>query len=90
MSSARPGRPSAERGIGSVAGVAIAAAVLSALPAWFQAIGDYKLLVYGALLFLMMRFSPGGMAAIARRFFSPTAGSGQSGQPGQPADRSQP
>ena len=58
-------------GIGSVAGVMIAAALLSALPAWFQVIGDYKLLVYGALLFLMMRFSPGGMAALVRRFFNP-------------------
>jgi branched-chain amino acid transport system permease protein len=54
-------------GIGSVTGVAIGAALLSALPAWFQFIGDYKLLVYGGLLFLMMRFAPGGMAAIATR-----------------------
>lgn len=54
-------------GIGSVAWVVVAAALLSALPAWFQVIGDYKLLVYGGLLFLMMRFSPGGMAAIAAR-----------------------
>lgn len=54
-------------GIGSVAWVVIAAALLSALPAWFQVIGDYKLLVYGGLLFLMMRFSPGGMAALAAR-----------------------
>jgi branched-chain amino acid transport system permease protein len=54
-------------GIGSVAGVAIGAALLSALPAWFQFIGDYKLLVYGGLLFLMMRFAPGGLAAIVTR-----------------------
>lgn len=51
-------------GIGSVAGVALAAALLSVLPAWFQFIGDYKLLVYGGLLFLMMRFAPGGIAGI--------------------------
>ena len=51
-------------GIGSVAGVAVAAAVLSALPAWFQFIGDYKLLVYGGLLFLMMRFAPNGLHGI--------------------------
>lgn len=63
-------------GIGSVTGVVVAAALLSALPAWFQVIGDYKLLVYGALLFLMMRFSPGGMAALTRRFFNPTARNG--------------
>lgn len=54
-------------GIGSVAGVTVAAALLSILPEWFQFIGDYKLLVYGGLLFLMMRFSPGGMAALVRR-----------------------
>ena len=63
-------------GIGSVTGVVIAAALLSALPAWFQIIGDYKLLVYGALLFLMMRFSPGGMAALTRRFFNPVSRTG--------------
>lgn len=61
-------------GIGSVAGVVVAAALLSVLPAWFQFIGDYKLLVYGALLFLMMRFSPGGMAALVSRFFNPVRG----------------
>lgn len=68
-------------GIGSVAGVAIAAALLSALPAWFQFIGDYKLLVYGALLFLMMRFSPGGMAALVRRFFNPAQAAGNGDRP---------
>jgi len=55
-------------GIGSVTGVAVAAALLSVLPQWFQVIGDYKLLVYGGLLFLMMRFSPGGLAALVRRW----------------------
>lgn len=54
-------------GIGSVGGVAIAAAILSVLPAWFQVIGDYKLLAYGSLLFLMMRFSPGGISALVVR-----------------------
>jgi branched-chain amino acid transport system permease protein len=53
-------------GIGSVVWVAIAAAVLSALPGWFQFIGDYKLLVYGGLLFVMMRFSPHGLAGIVK------------------------
>ena len=56
-------------GIASVPGVIIAAALLSVLPAWFQVIGDYKLLVYGGLLFVMMRFSPGGMAGLAARVF---------------------
>lgn len=54
-------------GIGSVSGVVIAASILSILPSWFQFIGDYKLLVYGGLLFLMMRFCPDGMAGLAVR-----------------------
>ena len=53
-------------GIGSVLWVALAAAVLSALPGWFQFIGDYKLLVYGGLLFTMMRFSPHGLAGMVK------------------------
>lgn len=51
-------------GIGSVWGVIFAAAVMSILPQWFQFIDDFKLLVYGALLFAVMRFSPGGVAGM--------------------------
>lgn len=59
-------------GIGSVPGVIFGAALLSALPAWFQVIGDYKLFVYGGLLFLMMRFSPNGVAGMVRAAISRT------------------
>ena len=51
-------------GIGSVGGVVLAAAVMSVLPLWLQVIADYKLLLYGGLLFLVMRFSPGGLAGL--------------------------
>ncbi len=54
-------------GIGSVWGVIVAAAVLSVLPLWFQFISDYKLLLYGGLLFAVMRFSPGGLAGLITR-----------------------
>ncbi|WP_282610613.1 branched-chain amino acid ABC transporter permease [Pelagibius sp. Alg239-R121] len=58
-------------GIGSVWGVVLAAAVLSVLPLWLQFISDYKLLLYGALLFCVMRFSSNGLAgmvtALAKR-----------------------
>jgi branched-chain amino acid transport system permease protein len=50
------------------------------MTAWFQVIGDYKLLVYGGLLFLMMRFSPGGMAGLVTRFFSPVGSVGKGGR----------
>ncbi len=49
-------------GIGPVWGVVVAAAVLSVLPQWFQFIDDYKILLYGSLLFIVMRYSPGGLA----------------------------
>lgn len=54
-------------GVGSVTGVMIAAALLSALPLWFQFLDDYKLLFYSALLFAMMRYSPDGLAGLYRR-----------------------
>ncbi|HUH86474.1 MAG TPA: branched-chain amino acid ABC transporter permease [Pusillimonas sp.] len=66
-------------GIGSVPGVIFGAAVLSALPAWFQVIGDYKLLVYGGVLFLMMRFSPGGVAGMVRSLLRRRAAGRQAG-----------
>lgn len=54
-------------GIGSVAGVAVAAAVLSVLPLWIQFVDDYKILVYSALLFFMMRYAPDGLTGILTR-----------------------
>ncbi len=56
-------------GVGSVWGVAFAAAVLSILPLLVQFIDDYKLLFYSALLFAMMRFAPDGVAGIVQRIF---------------------
>ena len=52
-------------GIGSIWGVALAAGLLSVMPLWFQFVDDYKLLLYGALLFLTMRFAPDGLAGLA-------------------------
>jgi branched-chain amino acid transport system permease protein len=54
-------------GIGSVWGVAFSAAVLSVLPLLIQFVDDYKLLAYSALLFLMMRFAPDGIAGLFTR-----------------------
>jgi branched-chain amino acid transport system permease protein len=53
-------------GIGSVGGVAFAAVVMTVLPHWLQVIAEYKLLLYGGLLFAVMRFSPGGLAGLVR------------------------
>ena len=55
-------------GIGSIWGVTIAAALLSVMPQFFQVIDDYKLLVYGMLLFFAMRFMPDGLGGLEKRF----------------------
>jgi branched-chain amino acid transport system permease protein len=53
-------------GIGSVFGVIIATIMLTLMPEFFRFISDYKLLVYGALLFAAMRFAPEGLAGMAQ------------------------
>lgn len=52
-------------GMGSIAGSVVAAVLLTLLPEWFHFISDYKLLVFGGLLFAIMRFAPGGLAGWA-------------------------
>ncbi|MDD9857798.1 MAG: branched-chain amino acid ABC transporter permease [Gammaproteobacteria bacterium] len=53
-------------GVGSVPGVIAGALLLTLLPQLLQVVSDYRLLLYGGLLFLVTRFSPGGMAGMAR------------------------
>jgi branched-chain amino acid transport system permease protein len=53
-------------GIGSVFGVIAATIILTLMPEFFRFISDYKLLVYGTLLFAVMRFAPEGLAGLAR------------------------
>jgi branched-chain amino acid transport system permease protein len=52
-------------GIGSTWGAVIGAVILTLMPEAFRFINDYKLLVYGALLLVVMRFAPAGIAGIA-------------------------
>jgi branched-chain amino acid transport system permease protein len=51
-------------GIGSVYGVIVGTALLTLMPEFFRFISDYKLFVYGALLFTVMRFAPEGLAGL--------------------------
>ncbi len=53
-------------GIGSVFGVIVATTMLTLMPEFFRFISDYKLLVYGTMLFAVMRFAPEGLAGLAR------------------------
>ena len=54
-------------GIGSTWGVLLAAVALTLMPEVFRFINDVKLLFYGGLLLLVMRFSPGGLAELVTR-----------------------
>jgi branched-chain amino acid transport system permease protein len=54
-------------GTGSVWGVFAATVALTLLPEVSRAAADYRLLIFGAMLMLVMRFSPGGLAGLARR-----------------------
>jgi branched-chain amino acid transport system permease protein len=54
-------------GTGSVWGVVVAAVFITLLPEASRMLADYRLLLFGAMLIVVMRFSPGGLAGLARR-----------------------
>jgi branched-chain amino acid transport system permease protein len=51
-------------GIGSTIGVTAAAIILTLLPEAIRFLNDYRLLVFGGLLVLVVRLAPGGMAEL--------------------------
>ncbi|CAK8722201.1 Branched-chain amino acid ABC transporter permease [Candidatus Electronema aureum] len=53
-------------GMGSIPGVIIAALVLILLPEYLRGLADYRMLVFGATLVLMMVFRPSGLFPAAR------------------------
>jgi branched-chain amino acid transport system permease protein len=80
-------------GIGVVSGAILGAVVLGALPEVFRFVSDYRLLAFGAILVLVLRFQPEGllgeMSAVRRlgagRWIRPRSGTG--GTPGGAAPR---
>jgi branched-chain amino acid transport system permease protein len=62
-------------GMGSIAGVIIAALALILLPEYLRAFADYRMIIFGAALIIMMIFRPQGLLAVRHRKyeFSPTA-----------------
>jgi branched-chain amino acid transport system permease protein len=53
-------------GIGSTSGVVVGAVGLTLLPEAIRFVNDYRLLVFGGLLVLVIRLAPGGLAAIVQ------------------------
>jgi len=54
-------------GMGTIAGVLVGAVILKLLPEKLRDFADYRLLLFGLLLVLMMRFRPEGIVASRRR-----------------------
>jgi len=54
-------------GIGSTPGVVVAAIALTLLPEAIRFVDNYRLLVFGGLLVLVIRLAPGGLAGLARK-----------------------
>lgn len=48
-------------GMGSIPGVIIGSTVLTALPEMLRSLSEYRLVIYGAMMVLMMIFRPGGI-----------------------------
>jgi branched-chain amino acid transport system permease protein len=57
-------------GMGSITGVVLAALVLVILPEALRLFADYRWLLFGALLVLMMVFRPGGLIDARRRAYA--------------------
>jgi len=57
-------------GMGSIIGVIIAALVLMLLPEYLRAFSNYRMLVFGATLVIMMVFRPQGIIATVRRTYT--------------------
>jgi len=54
-------------GMGTVIGVLVGATILKLLPEKLREVNDYRLLIFGLLLVLMMRFRPEGLVPSKRR-----------------------
>jgi branched-chain amino acid transport system permease protein len=57
-------------GMGSILGVLLAALVLILLPEYLRAFSEYRMLIFGASLVLMMVFRPGGIITAKRKMYS--------------------
>ena len=56
-------------GMGSIVGVAVAALVLILLPEYLRAFSEFRMLIFGAIMVLMMVFRPQGIVANVRRSY---------------------
>ena len=58
-------------GMGSISGVVVAALVLTLAPEYLRAFSEYRMLLFGALMVLMMIFRPQGLIPSRKREYAP-------------------
>jgi len=56
-------------GMGSIIGVIISALILMLLPEYLRAFSEYRMLIFGAVLVVMMIFRPGGIVHMERKSY---------------------
>jgi len=59
-------------GMGSITGVALAALLLTLMPEYLRAFSEYRMLIFGMLMVLMMIFRPQGMIPPSKRKYYPS------------------
>ncbi len=69
-------------GMGSILGVVIAALALKLLPEYLRAFAEYRMLLFGALMVLMMVFRPQGLISDVRRRYDRIGGGAEEGKHG--------
>lgn len=57
-------------GMGSIVGVILAALILSLLPEYLRAFSEYRMLIFGTTMVVMMVFRPQGLIANVRRTYA--------------------
>jgi branched-chain amino acid transport system permease protein len=56
-------------GIGSIPGIITAALFLILVPEYLRAFSNYRMLIFGSVMVLMMLFRPQGLVAVTRRTY---------------------
>ncbi len=56
-------------GMGSILGVIVGAMILILLPEYLRAFSEYRMLIFGVILVMMMVFRPGGIISDVRRIY---------------------
>ncbi|MFO7495804.1 MAG: branched-chain amino acid ABC transporter permease [Desulfobacterales bacterium] len=68
-------------GMGSILGVILGAMVLILLPEYLRAFSEYRMLIFGVVMVVMMVFRPGGIVSEVRRTYQFKEGLSKDGSP---------